>query len=95
MTPGPSPYAPTTPFLAFFLFQLMFAIITPALVTGASRGLGYATAECLVADGARVIVSGRTPSTVDDAVDVLLPEKLRKMFPRVGKSRSVAKARPK
>jgi len=35
MTPGPSPYAPTTPFLAFFLFQLMFAIITPALITGA------------------------------------------------------------
>jgi Amt family ammonium transporter len=28
-------YAPTIPFLAFFLFQLMFAIITPALVTGA------------------------------------------------------------
>jgi Amt family ammonium transporter len=32
---APSPtYAPTVPFLAFFLFQLMFAIITPALVTG-------------------------------------------------------------
>jgi len=29
--------------------------------------------------------------TVDDAVDVLLPEKLRKMFPRVGKSRSSAR----
>lgn len=28
-------FAPTIPFLAFFLFQLMFAIITPALVTGA------------------------------------------------------------
>jgi Amt family ammonium transporter len=28
-------YAPTVPFLAFFLFQVMFAIITPALVTGA------------------------------------------------------------
>ncbi len=28
-------YAPTIPFLAFFLFQVMFAIITPALVTGA------------------------------------------------------------
>src|SRR5215813_8052969 len=33
---APSPvYAPTVPFLAFFLFQVMFAIITPALVTGA------------------------------------------------------------
>ena len=28
-------YAPTVPFLAFFLFQLMFAIITPALISGA------------------------------------------------------------
>ena len=29
--------------------------------------------------------------TVDDVIDVLLPEKLRKMMPRVGKSRSRAK----
>jgi Amt family ammonium transporter len=28
-------YAPTVPYLAFFLFQLMFAIITPALISGA------------------------------------------------------------
>lgn len=28
-------YAPTVPFLAFFLFQVMFAIITPALISGA------------------------------------------------------------
>ncbi|MGI8587603.1 MAG: ammonium transporter [Chloroflexia bacterium] len=28
-------YAPTVPFLGFFLFQVMFAIITPALITGA------------------------------------------------------------
>ena len=28
-------YAPTIPFAVFFLFQLMFAIITPALITGA------------------------------------------------------------
>ena len=28
-------YAPTIPFLAFFLFQVMFAIITPALISGA------------------------------------------------------------
>lgn len=31
--------------------------------------------------------------TVDDAVDVLLPERLRRMFPRVGKSRSAAKTK--
>ncbi|KAH3757371.1 ammonium transporter [Pelomyxa schiedti] len=34
MTPNPD-YGPTIPFLAFFVFQEMFAIITPALITGA------------------------------------------------------------
>src|SRR5436190_146994 len=33
--PGPSPYAPTIPHQAFMLFQMMFAVITPALITGA------------------------------------------------------------
>lgn len=41
------------------------------VLTGASRGLGYATAECLVADGARVVIAGRTQSTVDEAVERL------------------------
>jgi Amt family ammonium transporter len=36
MTPGP--YAPTIPFLAFAMFQMMFAVITPALITGAVAG---------------------------------------------------------
>ena len=31
----PSPYAPTVPASAFMVFQLMFAIITPALIAGA------------------------------------------------------------
>ncbi len=31
---GPSDYAPTIPHQAFMVFQLMFAIITPALITG-------------------------------------------------------------
>lgn len=34
VTPNPS-YGPTIPFLAFFIYQEMFAIITPALITGA------------------------------------------------------------
>jgi Amt family ammonium transporter len=34
MTPS-AVYAPTVPFLGFFLFQVMFAVITPALITGA------------------------------------------------------------
>lgn len=37
------------------------------LVTGASRGLGYATAEVLVEEGARVVVSGRSQEAVDAA----------------------------
>lgn len=31
-------YAPTIPFLVFFLYQMMFVIITPALITGAFAG---------------------------------------------------------
>ena len=32
---APSPYAPTVPATTFMVFQLMFAIITPALIAGA------------------------------------------------------------
>ncbi|MGA1981012.1 MAG: ammonium transporter [Acidobacteriaceae bacterium] len=32
---APSPYAPTIPLQTFMIYQLMFAIITPALITGA------------------------------------------------------------
>jgi 3-oxoacyl-[acyl-carrier protein] reductase len=38
------------------------------IVTGGSGGLGRATAEALVADGARVVVSGRHRDSVDTAV---------------------------
>jgi 3-oxoacyl-[acyl-carrier protein] reductase len=38
------------------------------IVTGGTRGLGRATAEQLVAEGARVVVSGRQPGAVDAAV---------------------------
>jgi 3-oxoacyl-[acyl-carrier protein] reductase len=34
------------------------------VLTGASRGLGFATAECLVADGARVVISARDTDQV-------------------------------
>jgi 3-oxoacyl-[acyl-carrier protein] reductase len=39
-----------------------------AIVTGASRGIGLATAHRLVRDGARVVITGRTQETLDAAV---------------------------
>ncbi|MCW2579738.1 MAG: fabG [Blastococcus sp.] len=41
------------------------------LLTGASRGLGFATARALVDDGARVLVSSRSAGTVAAAADEL------------------------
>ncbi len=41
------------------------------LLTGATRGLGRATAEVLVAEGAKVVVSGRRQSSVDQCVAAL------------------------
>jgi len=41
------------------------------LLTGASRGLGFATAQALVADGARVLVSSRSADGVVSAVEQL------------------------
>jgi 3-oxoacyl-[acyl-carrier protein] reductase len=39
-----------------------------AIVTGASRGIGFAVAERLVADGARVAITARKPEALDEAV---------------------------
>ncbi|MEQ4549068.1 SDR family oxidoreductase [Nocardioides kribbensis] len=41
---------------------------TVHLVTGGSRGLGRATAEVLLAEGARVVVSGRSQDSLDAAL---------------------------
>jgi len=41
------------------------------VVTGGTKGLGFATAEALVADGARVVVSSRSQESVDAAVERL------------------------
>jgi 3-oxoacyl-[acyl-carrier protein] reductase len=38
------------------------------VLTGASKGLGFATAQALVADGAKVVVSSRSQAAVDAAV---------------------------
>src|SRR5512141_2077760 len=41
------------------------------LVTGGARGLGRATAEVLVAEGARVVLSGRTEESLAAAAEAL------------------------
>ena len=38
-----------------------------ALVTGASSGLGFATARLLAAEGPRVVLNGRDPDKLDRA----------------------------
>jgi 3-oxoacyl-[acyl-carrier protein] reductase len=40
-----------------------------AVVTGSSRGLGKASAVALAAEGARVVLNGRTPATLQTAAD--------------------------
>lgn len=42
-----------------------------ALITGSSRGIGYAVALALASQGATVIINGRNPNTVGDAVTAL------------------------
>lgn len=42
-----------------------------ALVTGATRGIGFAAARALGRQGATVIVNGRKPDTVNDAVSTI------------------------
>lgn len=44
------------------------------IVTGASRGLGFAAAECLVADGAHVVIASRHADAVTAAADRLMAE---------------------
>jgi 3-oxoacyl-[acyl-carrier protein] reductase len=45
------------------------------ILTGASRGLGRATADVLVAEGARVVLAARNQQSLDEAVDALGPER--------------------
>jgi 3-oxoacyl-[acyl-carrier protein] reductase len=45
------------------------------VLTGASRGLGRATADVLVAEGARVVISARDAASLDSAVAALGPDR--------------------
>jgi NAD(P)-dependent dehydrogenase (short-subunit alcohol dehydrogenase family) len=42
-----------------------------ALVTGSTAGIGFAIAEALANEGARVIINGRTRKRVDEALSKL------------------------
>jgi NAD(P)-dependent dehydrogenase (short-subunit alcohol dehydrogenase family) len=44
-----------------------------ALVTGSTAGIGYAIAQGLLAEGARVVINGRTPARVAAAIERLKP----------------------
>lgn len=47
-----------------------------ALVTGASRGIGYGVAEALVARGDRVCITGRNEEALKEAVEKLGPDRV-------------------
>jgi 3-oxoacyl-[acyl-carrier protein] reductase len=55
-----------------------------ALVTGASRGLGYATARQLALEGADVAINSRSKETVRAAAEKLAQETGRKIVPLPG-----------
>lgn len=56
-----------------------------AFISGSSRGIGYAIADALAAEGAQVVVNGRDSAAVDAAV-----ERLRAAHPGVSVSGLVA-----
>jgi NAD(P)-dependent dehydrogenase (short-subunit alcohol dehydrogenase family) len=63
-----------------------------ALVSGSTAGIGYAIAEALLAEGARVIVNGRSQSGVDAALASLLESTGRQALGFVGDLSTAASA---
>jgi 3-oxoacyl-[acyl-carrier protein] reductase len=51
-----------------------------ALVTGATRGIGFAIARALADNGASVVICGRSQESVDDAVSRLTDNSQRKVL---------------
>jgi len=60
-----------------------------ALVSGSTAGIGFAIAETLAAEGARVIVNGRTQAGVDAAVAAIRKATGKPALPK-GASRGAA-----
>jgi NAD(P)-dependent dehydrogenase (short-subunit alcohol dehydrogenase family) len=48
-----------------------------ALITGASQGIGFAVARALAAEGCNLVISGRTPSTLNHAAKQLAKFRVR------------------
>jgi 3-oxoacyl-[acyl-carrier protein] reductase len=46
-------------------------VVSRAIVTGGTKGIGYAIAKAVIAAGGRVMITGRTRSSVDTAVGTL------------------------
>ena len=55
-----------------------------ALLTGASRGLGYATARCLALEGCRVAINSRDPESLSAAASKLEQEANTTVIPLTG-----------
>lgn len=55
-----------------------------SLVTGSTAGIGYAIAEALASEGARVIINGRSQQSVDKALSQLAPKVTGELIGFVG-----------
>ena len=67
-----------------------------ALVTGSTAGIGFAIAKALAAEGARVIVNGRTDARVKEAISSIRTEipsaKLEALALDLSKAQATAEA---
>ena len=68
--------------------------MTTVLITGATRGLGLAAAHSAAAQGARVLVAGRSPKTVRATAEAIGGEPVVLDLERLADVRAVADALP-